>query len=230
MFNKKLTAIIFLFLIRTFSMAGEMESIKNMFTPLPMLEVGKIKYISINDLPAELRNLADQDMKKNSIVSNSYSEISDDAIFYMKDYSEIIKKNEEINNNLTFKLSNLSKGELSTYHFEGAYPEGPTKSGPWCSVTRVFKRNDGIIVTLHEWDYVGDGGGVVVINELMNTKVSDIPARFSIKKSPSGEIISELTWITTKKYFTLTIWGDVVNSNNSKINREWMNGLAATIR
>lgn len=87
-----------------------------------------------------------------------------------------MRKLSDIEKNLTVKLADLSRGELNKYKLEGAYPDGPTKAGPWSSVTRVFKRDDDVAILLHEWDYIGDGGGVMIIEELMNTKLGKSPA------------------------------------------------------
>jgi hypothetical protein len=136
----------------------------------------------------------------------------------------------DINKNITFKLSNLSNSGFDALNFEGAYPEGPTKTGPWSSLTRVFKRNDGVLVMLHEWDYSGDGGGITFVDELMNTRVLDAAARLSVNKSPSGQMVSELMWATKKKFFTLTVLGDVPNTDDAPYNAKWLTTLANGIK
>lgn len=83
---------------------------------------------------------------------------------------------------------------------------------------------------LHEWDYIGDGGAIVFIDELMNTQVLDMPARFSVKQSPSGQMLSELIWATNKKYLTITVIGDVPTDDANKYNLSWLLRIASAIR
>jgi hypothetical protein len=84
-------------------------------------------------------------------------------------------------------------------------------------------------VMLHEWNYVGDGGGVMIVEELMNTRVGNTPARLSVKKSPAGWISSELMWVTKNRLFTLTVLDDVPDNSNAKYNIKWLSRLAEGI-
>lgn len=201
------------------------------FSPVPGIQVGKVKRISIENLPVAVKRVVQLDIEKDAFAKvRQYGEIPDDAIIYKKNYYANLKDMREIEKNTTFKISNLSKSQFNKLKFEGAYPEGPTKSGPWSSLTRIFKRDDGVLLFLHEWDYVGDGGGVMMVEELMNTTVSDMPARFSVKKSPSGQVLSELIWATEKRYFTLSVLDDVTNVEGAKYNVKWLTGLAGELR
>ncbi|GEM_PF-2932627 len=83
---------------------------------------------------------------------------------------------------------------------------------------------------LHEWNYVGDGGGVMIIEELMNTKVNNSPARFSVKRSPAGWLSSELMWVTNKSTYMLTVMDDVPDSSKAKYNVKWLTSVAASIK
>jgi len=213
------------------AMANSNNEAQQATSPVPAVEVGKVKLISIKELSPTVANLVQKDMQTNALgKARSYGEISDDAVFYKKNYYANLKDMREINKNLTFKLSDLSRSELGTYRFEGAYPEGPTKTGPWSSLTKVFKRDDGVIVMLHEWDYIGDGGGIMMVRELMNTQVADTPARFSVLKSPTGSVVSQLIWATEKKYFTLTVMDEVADADDVKYNVKWLTSLASSIK
>jgi hypothetical protein len=199
-------------------------------SPVPGIQTGKLTQTSIRKLPPAARKMAEEELKEQAFGSNRrFGEISDDAIIYMKDYRSQIKNIRDVEKNLTFRMADVSRGEFKHYTLEGAYPEGPTKSGPWSSMTRVFKRDDDVIVLRHEWNYVGDGGGVMIVEELMNTRVGNSPARLSIKKSPAGWISSELMWVTKKRLFTLTVLGDVPDDGKAKYKLKWLTRLAAGI-
>jgi hypothetical protein len=200
-------------------------------SPVPGVQTGKVTYISINKLTPPVRKMVEAELNEQPFgTARRFGEISDDAVIYMQNYHAQMRKVSDVEKNLTFKLADVSRAELKKYVLEGAFPEGPTKAGPWSSITRVFKRDDDVTVMLHEWNYVGDGGGVMIVEELMNAKVGNIPARLSIKKSPTGRISSELMWATKTKLFTLTVLGDVPDDSKSKYNLIWLTQLAADIR
>lgn len=199
-------------------------------SPVPGVQTGKVTYTSINKLTPPVRKMIEADLSEQPFgAARRYGEISDDAVIYMQNYHAQMRKVSDIEKNLTFKLADLSRGELNQYKLEGAYPEGPTKAGPWSSVTRVFKRDDNVTIMLHEWNYVGDGGGIMIIEELMNAKVGKTPARLSVKKSPTGRISSELMWASNTRLFTLTVLDDVPDGK-AKYNLAWLNRLATGIK
>lgn len=200
-------------------------------SPATWVQSGKVTYTSINKLTPPVRKMIEAELSEQPFgTARRFGEISDDAIIYMSNYHGQIKKISDIEKNMTFKLADVSRGDLNKYTLEGAYPEGPTKAGPWSSVTRVFKREDNVTVMLHEWNYVGDGGGVMIVKELMNAKVGNTPARLSVKKSPTGRMSSELTWVTKNRLFTLTVLDDVPDGSKAKYNLTWLNRLATGIR
>jgi hypothetical protein len=199
--------------------------------PYEIVEGGKLKRISIHTLTPKVKQLVQEDLNQDAFAKvRVYGSIPDDAVIYRKNYHARVKDMKEISKNVTFKLADVSGGRFDGLALEGAYPEGPTKSGPWSSLTRVFKRSDGVLVMLHEWDYSGDGGGITFVDELMNTKVVDVPARLSVNKSPSGQVVSELMWATKKKFFTLTVLDDVPNTEASAYNIAWLTKLASDIK
>lgn len=147
----------------------------------------------------------------------------------MRDYHTRLIHPREVSRNMTFRFADISASEFASYPFEGAIPEGPTKEGPWTSMARVFKRDDSAVVLLREWDFVKDGGGILLIKEMMNTKVANMPARLNVKQSESGAVVSELSWATPKKLFTLTVMDDVSKAD-TRYNAQWMIRLANSIK
>lgn len=224
-------ALIIVFGVHSEAFAAPVNGNLPQSSPVPGVQSGKVTYTSIKKLAPPVRKMIETDLNEQPFgTGRRFGEISDDAVVYMENYQTQIKNVSDIEKNLTFKLADVSRGDLKKYILEGAYPEGPTKAGPWSSVTRVFKRDDGVIVMLHEWNYVGDGGGVMIVEELMNAKVGNTPARLSVKQSPTGRMSSELTWVTKHRLFTVTVLDDVPEGNKAKYNLAWLTRLAAGIR
>ncbi|HWW06519.1 hypothetical protein [Collimonas sp.] len=211
--------------------AAENDSVSPLYNaqggPMPQMEVGKVKNISKRKLSSGVRQLVDEDMNK---MRGGYAEISDEAFIYRDTYRDRLRNEDEIKPNLRITLADIKNTELKEYAYEGIIPDGPTVAGPWTSVIRVFKRQDGVLLMLSEWDYVADGGGIVTVSELMNVKVKGAPAMLSIKKSPSGNVMTELAWATKKKYFTITVWDDIGSQQNAKkYDEAWLLNLAKTL-
>lgn len=77
--------------------------------------------------------------------------------------------------------------------------------GPWTSVSRIYSLPDGDIIRLHEWDYVADGGGIVMQKEMMNETVNGrYQAILSTKKSGLGNALTTLGWATERKTYQLS--------------------------
>jgi hypothetical protein len=196
-------------------------------TPAPQIEPGKLKRVSKDQLSPELKKMVEGDLEN---ANKGYEIVPEDFFTYSGNYHNRLRQEDEIKPNLRVALADIKVTELSSYIYEGIIPEGPTLKGPWTSVIRVFKREDDVTVMLGEWDFVADGGGVVTVNELMNTTVGSFPAMLTVKKSPSGRVLTELAWSTNEKYFTITVWDDIDNKRLGKeFNRKWLLNLANSL-
>lgn len=174
-------ALVFIPFIMNVAFAGDavnLPSENSRWTPMPQMEIGKVKHFSKNQLTPDLKAFAEKEMAK----SNTGYEIVPEEIFtYSSNYFNRLQLENEIKSKIQVKLTDIKPTELKEYVYEGIIPEGPTIDGPWTSVTRVFKRPDGVILMLTEWDYIADGGEIVAISELMNVTVSNVPAMLSVK-------------------------------------------------
>jgi hypothetical protein len=147
------------------------------------MEVGKVKRISKDQLPSDLREATENDIEK----SKRDYEAAPEAYFEItNNYYNNLRTGPKALSNVHVSLVDVSSTKLAEYEYEGFIPEGPTKKGPWTNVTRVFRRPDGMVIKLSEWDFVADGGAIVIVDELMNSNVADIPAYLSVIQSPSG--------------------------------------------
>lgn len=199
--------------------------------PVPGIEVGKVRVVSINSLKPEVKKVVDPVGGTSTLAKRAtYEQIPDEAIRYIKNFQPRVIHPRELARNITFTLSDLSASDLAKYPFEGAYPEGPTPTGPWTSIARTFRRDDNVLIVLREWDYIKDGGGIMMVKELMNARVGNSLARFSVKKSPTGSVVSDLTWATPRKFYVLTVLDKVSNDERQRYNLKWMTNLAGSVK
>jgi len=75
----------------------------------------------------------------------------------------------------------------------------------WTGVNRLFIVKKFGLVALDEYDFTLSEGGVAIAEELCNQRVNGHPAALRVKQSPSKRGVTELTWVTEKKLFTLTV-------------------------
>ena len=204
-----------------------LENPNQSISPIPQVEVGKVKNVPAVQLPPVLRSIAQRDIAAQERGGEIFS---DEDFLQRSQYQNRLQYEGNIASKLKIKLSNIQGTELSRYVYEGVIPNGPTFDGPWTNVTRVFRRQDGVVVMLSEWDYVADGGGVITVKELMTEKVRDVPARLIVLKTPSNKAISELTWATDKKYFTISVWNDVKHPTQQRsYGKKWLLSLAQSL-
>ncbi len=197
-------------------------------SPVPTMEIGKVKHLSKEELPPELKAVVEDDIEKSR---KGYEDVSEEYFEYLDNYRNYLRLENDVLPNLKLTLADLTRTEFEGYNYEGMIPGGPTIPGPWTSVTRVFRRPDGMLIKLTEWDFVADGGAIVIVDEVMNERVSGIPAFSSVKKSPSGRAITTLTWATDKKQYTLIAEDDgSVRGTRKLSNKKWLVKLAESIR
>jgi hypothetical protein len=198
-----------------------------LWSTVPQMENGKVKRLSKDKLPPDLRVFADEEIRKSK---KGYKEVPEEYFDYLGAYYNHLRLEHEVLSNIRVSLVDITQTKLAKYQYEGLIPGGPTLEGPWTSVTRVFRRPDGVIIKLTEWDFVADGGAIVIIDEVMNSSVLDIPAFFSVMKSPSGKAVTTLEWATDKKQYTLTAEDDDrIRGNRQLSDQKWLLALADSI-
>lgn len=197
-------------------------------SPVPKMEIGKVKRLSKEELPPELRAVVEDDIAKSK---KGYEDVSEEHFDYLDGYRNHLRLEDDVLLNLKLTLADITRTEFENYEYEGMMTGGPTIAGPWTSVTRVFRRADGELIKLTEWDFVADGGAIVIVDEVVNERVSGVPAFLSVKRSPSGRAITTLTWATDKKQYTLTAEDDGRIRGTKKLsNHKWLVKLAESIR
>jgi hypothetical protein len=75
-----------------------------------------------------------------------------------------------------------------------------------------------------------DGGAIVILDELMNSNVADIPAYLSVKQSPSGRAATILEWVTDNKHYTLTVEDNAEIRGSRKLSdHNWLLSLTNSL-
>jgi hypothetical protein len=220
-----------IFLLPVVSMADDTVPLPStsdgLYSRVPQMEKGKVKRISKDKLPADLRAVTEKDIEKSQL---EYEEVPEMLFSYTSSYHNNLRTGPDATSNVLVQLADVSTTLLDKYQYEGLIPAGPTLKGPWTSVTRVFRRPDGLVIKLTEWDFVADGGAIVIVDELMNSSVSGIPAYFSAKKSPSGRAITTVEWATDKKQYTLTAEdNDKIRGDRRLSDQKWLLKIANSI-
>jgi hypothetical protein len=193
-------------------------------SPIAGAAVGKVTYVSINTLPAGMKERTERDAAN---IAKGYEVVGNEVFLRRDNYHDRLRQESDVRDNMRVKLSNTETTSLSKYEYEGIMPDGPSREGPWTSIIRVFKRPDGIPIFVSEWDFVADGGSVVIVKELMNTKVDKTPARLIVKKSQDGKNLSELSWASSKKYYTISVWDDVTEADSGgTYDKKWLLQIA----
>lgn len=193
------------------------------------METGKVTHANKDELPEEMKKFLNE--KALDEKEKGYEATPEEFFIASAGYRNYLQQESNLKPKIAVALADIGGTELKHYVYEGIIPEGPTLGGPYTKVTRVFKRQDGVVIMLTEWDYVADGGAILAINEMMNVKVGNVPGIITIKKSPSGKTMTDLHWSTDKKDFNISVWEDVDKKQRGKeYGRKWLLNLAETLR
>ncbi len=93
---------------------------------------------------------------------------------------------------------------------------------------RVFKRADGVVLFVSEWQFAEAGGAIVRIRELQNAKVGRHLARLMVERAPGGARRTELMWNDERTAYTVDVFDDVdsAKARAAGYDRRWLLQLA----
>jgi len=111
----------------------------------------------------------------------------------------------EVAGKFTVKLSRLEGPKFSDLALRGFVPEGLKRNGPWTWMTRMYSAADGSIVSISEWDFESDGGGILVIPETKNVEINGSLGELHVAVAPSGKELWMVDWSTSAKKFHLDL-------------------------
>ncbi|MCA9472675.1 MAG: hypothetical protein MRJ96_00860 [Nitrospirales bacterium] len=101
--------------------------------------------------------------------------------------------------------ANVNASKLGQAQMIDIRESGTRVNDKWTGINRLFVVKKMGLVALNEYDFSLAGGGVAVAAELCNEQVNGHPAALRVKESPSKRGMSELTWVTENKVFTLSV-------------------------
>ena len=192
------------------------------------VETGKVTHVHKDELPEDMKKFINDRVTEEK--EKGYEATPEEFFIASAGYRNYLQQESNLKPKIAVALADIGGTELKHYVYEGIIPEGPTVGGPYTKVTRVFMREDGVVVMLTEWDYVADGAAIMAVKEMMNVKVNNIPGIITIKKSPSGKTMTDLHWSTNKKDFTVSVWEDADKKHKGKkYDREWLLNLAENL-
>ncbi len=125
----------------------------------------------------------------------------------------------------------LGASGFAALQFLGYAADEAARGDVVTSVERYFRREDGVVVVLREWNYACGAAAIFVIREMLNAKVGSHPGVLSVETSPSGRVRSSLTWQDSHTEYRITVLDDVDRepAGARRYGREWLLGLAESL-
>lgn len=137
-----------------------------------------------------------------------YVDATEDSVSYLdkakEDMDKRLKPMAEVAPKLKLSPANLGSSSLGQAVLLGATASGGYTEEGWTGLNRIFVVPKMGIVGLEEVDYIASQGGMAFIKEAINQDVNGFPAILSVKKSRSNKGLTELTWATDRKIYTLS--------------------------
>lgn len=141
--------------------------------------------------------------------SQGYVDADEDTVSYLdkakRDEAKRLKPMKEIAPKLKISPANLGSSLLGQSVLLGAIASGGYTEEGWTGVSRFFTDPKFGLVGLEEVDYVASQGGLAFIKEAINQDINGSPAILNVKQSQSKKGVTELTWATDHKIYTLSI-------------------------
>lgn len=106
---------------------------------------------------------------------------------------------------LSVGLVPIMGSKFSSLTYMGLIPDGLGDMPPWSAVSRIFKDRDANTIQISEWDFVSDGGGVLVLEEFQNVKVGPFRGSMIKNMSSTGKVVWQVSWVEMRKKVELTL-------------------------
>ncbi len=156
-------------------------------------------------VPELLKNQARaeiEQMRRNGYVNAPDGEVG--ALEAAQNDKKNLKPLSEVLPELGFTPSKTNSVVLDEKSLLGAIAMGGDVEEGRTGLFRLYVVPKMGVVALEEVDHVASGGGVALIEEAINKNVNGSPAIFRAKKSNTGKQLSQLTWATDRKIYTLS--------------------------
>ncbi len=175
--------------------------------------VGPTVSIGITILPLEQHPVPDvlktqAKLEFTQMKKKGYIDVTEDAVSYLdrtkENKEKRLKPMIDVSSKLKIIPANLDASPLRQATLLGASASGGYTEDGWTGLNRIFIVPNLGIVGLEELDFLASEGGMAFIEEAINQDVNGYPAILSVKQSRSKKGLSELTWATDRKIFTLS--------------------------
>lgn len=177
-----------------------------------------VKYYVIDDLPPGIWE--EESRRHQEYKTKGYVDASEEEVSWLEAMPKAVKPLADYKEKVLVKLSNLDGTPFAGLKFLGVVREGPPHS-----LSRLFSFPNGTLLLLREWDYVAEGGGMLIPKGRVNEQVNGVPAVLGIAQSQKGKAMSQLTWATEAKSYTLIMTGHVENAGMHKKMMELANSI-----
>lgn len=158
-------------------------------------------------VPEVLKNQARLELTQ--MKSKGYVDATEDSVSYLdrakEDKDKKLKPMTEVAPKLKVIPANLGSSPLSQAVLLGATASGGLTEEGWTGLNRIFVVPKVGLVELNEIDYIDSQGGMAFIKEAINQDVNGYPAILSVKQSRSNKGLTQLTWATDQKIYTLSV-------------------------
>lgn len=163
---------------------------------------------------------AEESRRHRDWLVKGHVDATDDQLSWIEAMPKAAKPLAEFKENTKVNLANLEGTPFAALKLLGVVREGPPSS-----LSRVFSFPNGTILLLREWDYIADGGGMLIPKDRINETVNGTPAILGIAQSPSGKAVSQLSWTTKTKDYLLVMTGHVRGNGMHKKMMELANSI-----
>jgi len=137
-----------------------------------------------------------------------YIDATEDAVSYLdrakENQEKRLKSMADVSSKLKIIPASLDASMLGRATLLGASARGGHTEEGWTGLNRIFVVQKLGLIGLKELDFLASEGGMAFIEEAINQDVNGFPAILSVKQSRSKKGLSELTWATDRKIFTLS--------------------------
>lgn len=158
-------------------------------------------------VPDVLKNQARLELTQ--MKDQGYVDATEDSVSSLdkakEDKDKLLKTMAEVTPKLKVTPANLGSSALGQAVLLGATASGGLTEAGWTGLSRIFVVPKIGLVGLNEVDFIASQGGAAFIKEAINQDVNGLPAILSVKQSRSNKGLTELTWATDQKIYTLSV-------------------------
>lgn len=166
-----------------------------------------IESLENQPVPEHLKEMARNEYKQ--MREQGFADAPEEAVAELDRYllpknKERLKTMDELRQVLLIQPADLTGTPFAAAEFIGGVTMGVAVEDKWTGIARLFKVRSLGIIKLEEWDFTATDGGIIFAKEFINEDINGIPAILVAKESLSGKTMTEVTWVTDKKVYTLT--------------------------